>query len=212
MNTKEDNKDIQLLKEELWSRRTTAEIAMLERKSIVDENNIIKKIRKNNIRKKKVIQVLKKRDRSTWEEDRVIYMDRKIYVPNNKKIRKEILKENHDLVDVGYPEQQRMLELLKRNYWWPELKKDVRKYVQECFKCQQNKVQYQKKLGKLHLLEIPQGLWQEISINIIGPLPRSNGMDAIVVIVDQFTKMIRLKAITTNILLEGIVKIYRDNI
>jgi len=37
-------------------------------------------------------------------------------------------------------------------------------------------------------------------------------MDAIVVIVDQFTKMIQLKTTTMNILLEGIAKIYRDNI
>ena len=37
-------------------------------------------------------------------------------------------------------------------------------------------------------------------------------MDAIVVIVDQFTKMIQLKATTTNISLEGITKIYRDDI
>jgi len=54
--------------------------------------------------------------------------------------------------------------------------------------------------------------WQEISIDIIGPLPKSNGMDTIVVIVDRFTKMIRLKAMTINISLEGIVKIYRDEI
>ena len=32
------------------------------------------------------------------------------------------------------------------------------------------------------------------------------------VIVDRFTKMIRLKAITTNISSEGIAKIYRDDI
>jgi len=37
-------------------------------------------------------------------------------------------------------------------------------------------------------------------------------MDAIVVIVDQFTKMIRLKVTTTNILSEGIAKIFRDEI
>ena len=37
-------------------------------------------------------------------------------------------------------------------------------------------------------------------------------MDAIVVIVDQFTKMIQLKATTTNISSEGIAKIYRDDI
>ena len=47
---------------------------------------------------------------------------------------------------------------------------------------------------------------------MIGPLPRSNGMDAIVVIVDRFTKMIRLKATTTSISSEGIAKIYRDEI
>jgi len=61
-------------------------------------------------------------------------------------------------------------------------------------------------------LEIPQGPWQEISIDIIGPLPKSNGMDTIVIIVDQFTKMICLKATTTNVSLEGIAKIYRNDI
>jgi len=61
-------------------------------------------------------------------------------------------------------------------------------------------------------LEIPKGPWQEISIDIIEPLPKLNGMDAIVVIVDRFTKMIRLKAMTMNISSEGIAKIYRDEI
>ena len=55
VNTKEDNKDVQLLKEELWSRRTTAEIVMLGRKAIADKNEILKEIRRNNTRKKEVI-------------------------------------------------------------------------------------------------------------------------------------------------------------
>ena len=37
-------------------------------------------------------------------------------------------------------------------------------------------------------------------------------MDMIVVIVDQFMKMIQLKVTTTSISLEGIAKIYRDDI
>jgi len=37
-------------------------------------------------------------------------------------------------------------------------------------------------------------------------------MDIIVVIVDRFTKMIRLKATTMNVSLEGIAKIYKDEI
>ena len=155
---KEDNKDVKLLNEELWSKRMTAEIMMMERKTTADKNNRIKEIRRNNTREKEVVQVLKKKDELTWEEDIVIYMEERIYIPNNKKIREEILKKNHNLVDIGHPEQQRMSELLKRNYWWPGLKEDIKEYIQECFRCQQNKVQHQKKSGELHLLEIPQGL------------------------------------------------------
>ena len=47
---------------------------------------------------------------------------------------------------------------------------------------------------------------------MIEPLPKLNGMDAIVVIVDQFTKMIQLKVAMTNISSEEIAKIHRDDI
>ena len=80
-----------------------------------------------------------------------------------------------------------MIKLLKQNYWWSGLKEDVKKYMQGCFKYQQNQVQQSK---ELYSLKIPQRPWQEISIDIIKPLPRSNRMDAIVVIMNQFTKMI----------------------
>ena len=86
-----------------------------------------------------MVQALKKQDGLTWKEEGVVYKEERIYVSNNK-IREEILKENHDSVNVGHPEQHRMLELLKRTYWWPGLKEDVKKYIHGCFKCQQNKV------------------------------------------------------------------------
>ena len=61
-------------------------------------------------------------------------MEGRIYVLNNKKLRKEILKEHYDPADIGHPEQHRMLELLKRTYWWPGLKEDIKEYVQGCLK------------------------------------------------------------------------------
>jgi len=149
-----------------------------------EDSDILKEIRNNNTREKEVIQVMNKENSKTWEEEGIIYKKGRIYVLNNKKLKEKILKENHNLVDVGHSGQQRMFDLIKRNYWWPGLKEDVKKYIQRCFRYQQNKIQHQKKLEELHSLEIPQGSWQKISINIIGPLPRSNGMDAIIVIVD----------------------------
>ena len=179
-----------MLKEELWTRRMTVEVTILKRITKMEDSDILKEIRNNNTREKEVIQVMNKENSETWEEEGIIYKEARIYVPNNKKLKEKILKENHNSVDVGHLGQHRILKLLKRTYWWPGLKENVKKYIQGCFRYQQNKVQYQRKAGELHPLEISQGPWQEISIDIIGPLPRSNRMDTMVVIIDQFTKMI----------------------
>ena len=95
----------------------TAEIMMIKRKMTIEEGDILKKIKRNMTREKEIVQALKKENSLTWEEDGVVYMEGRIYIPNNKKIKEEILKENHDSVDIGYPGQHRMLELLKRTYW-----------------------------------------------------------------------------------------------
>ena len=190
VNTKEDNKDVYMLKEELWTRRMTVEVTILKRITKIEDSDILKEIRNNNTREKEVFQVMNKENSETWEEEGIVYKEARIYVLNNKKLKEKILKENHNSVDVGHLGQHRILELLKRTYWWPGLKENVKKYIQGCFRYQQNKVQYQRKAGELHPLEISQGPWQEISIDIIRPLPRSNRMDTIVVIIDQFTKMI----------------------
>jgi len=130
VNTKEDNKDVQLLKDEIWTRKTMVKITMLGRKIMIEESNIVKRIWKNNTREKEFTQALEKKDGLAWEEDGMAYMEERIYVPNNRKLREEILKKHHNPADIRHPEQYRMLELLKRTYWWPRLKKDIKKYMQ----------------------------------------------------------------------------------
>jgi len=53
-----------------------------------------------------------------------------------------------------------------------------------------------KKAILLYLLSMLRTPWEEISIDVIGPLLRSKDKDAILFIVDQFFKIIRLMAIT----------------
>ena len=50
-----------------------------------------------------------------------------------------------------------MLKQIKKNYWWSGIKNYIKKYIQRCMKCQQNKVQHMKKAEKLPPLEIPEG-------------------------------------------------------
>ena len=56
---KEDNKDVQLLKEELWSRRT---MIILKRTTTTNKTEMLEEIKRNNTRKQKVIQALEKKD------------------------------------------------------------------------------------------------------------------------------------------------------
>ena len=54
VNIKKDNKDIQLLKEELWQRKTIAEVTVIKKKT-AEENDILKEIRRNTMREKEVL-------------------------------------------------------------------------------------------------------------------------------------------------------------
>ena len=62
MDTKEDNKDVQLLKDEMWTRKSTSKIKVFDKRKRIDKSDIIKKIRKNNTREKEVVQALKRED------------------------------------------------------------------------------------------------------------------------------------------------------
>jgi len=100
----------------------------------------LEEIRKNKTKEQEVCKELEKEDGQSFEEDGIVYVDGRIYILNNQKIRERILQENHEPVNIGHLGQQMMMKLIKQNYWWPEIKTDVKKYIQGCFKCQQNKI------------------------------------------------------------------------
>jgi len=43
------------------------------------------------------------KDEQLWEEDGIVYVNRRIYISNNQKIKEKILQENHDLADIRHP-------------------------------------------------------------------------------------------------------------
>jgi len=84
----------------MWSRKIVGKIQIFDNRKVVEETDIIKRIKRNRTREKEVLQALQKEDGSAWEEDEVVYMEGRIYVPNNKDIKEEILREHHDPADV----------------------------------------------------------------------------------------------------------------
>jgi hypothetical protein len=70
------------------------------------------------------------------------------------------------------------------------MKRDVAEYVALCDTCQRVKAEHQRPAGLLQPLKVPEGKWEEISMDFIVGLPRTQGgHDYIWVIVDRFTKV-----------------------
>ena len=90
---------------------------------------------------------------------------------------------------AGHPGVKRMLKSLQRDFEWIGMEQEVKDYMKGCMECQRNKADRRKKRALLNPLAITSRPWERISVDLIGPLPESNGYDMIMVIVDYFTKM-----------------------
>ena len=104
-DTNKNNKDVQVLKEELWTRKTMAKVIMLKRYKSLEDSNLLKEIWRNNTREQEVEQKLKKENGLAWKQDGIIYMEGWIYTSNNRNLKKQILQENYDSIDVGHSGQ-----------------------------------------------------------------------------------------------------------
>ena len=70
------------------------------------------------------------------------------------------------------------------------MKRHVAAHVAICDTCQRVKAEHQRPAGLLQPLKVPEWKWEEISMNFIVGLPRTQaGYDSIWVIVDRLTKV-----------------------
>lgn len=127
-------------------------------------------------------------------------------------LRGEIITQNHDHIMAGHPGIEKTKELIQREYWWPRLRKDVERYVKGCEACQRMKTSTQAKAALLHLNVIPKGPWTHISIDMVTGLPESKGYDALLVIVDQFSKAIIPVPCNIELSVEGWARILQDHV
>jgi len=105
-----------------------------------------------------------------------------------------------------------MVELVTKNYWWPEIMREVRRYIEEYNLCQRIKTRMEEMAGKLKLSEVPKKLWTHLTVDFITKLLVVAGKDAILVVCDRLSKMTHFIATTEEMLAEGLVRLFRDNV
>ena len=144
-------------------------------------------------------------------EDGLLHHQGHIWVPDDLELKRDVLSSCHDGPTAGHFGVQKTFELVTRTFYWPGLRKFVKRFVSTCDTCQRNKGVRHKPFGLLQPLPIPETPWSSLSMDFIVQLPESNGFTAILVIVDRFTKMAHFAPTTDNVDARGTVKLFMDN-
>lgn len=110
-------------------------------------------------------------------------------VPTHR--RREIMHRFHDVPTAAHLGYERTLSRIQKDHYWPQMAKDIRKYVQACEICKACKATnaiLTPTLGNPKPAQLP---WELISIDWIGPITRSKkGNTVLLVIVDWVTKFV----------------------
>jgi len=129
------------------------------------EEEIIKKIKEARDKDEEVIKIVEEmkkagvktlRDKEWQIEKGLVLKEGKVYVPKDEKLRVEIIQLHHDTLIVGHGGQWKIVELVTRNYWWPGITKEVKRYVEGCDQCQRMKNRAEMPAGKLRPNQVPE--------------------------------------------------------
>ena len=95
----------------------------------------------------------------------------------------------HDSALGGHPGRDATFTLIARQFFWPNMSKDIRQFTRNCDICGNATLWRQKKWGLLKPLPIPNRIWREISIDFITELPETpEGFTTCQVITDRLGK------------------------
>jgi len=122
-------------------------------------------------------------------KDRCVYRKGMLWIPNDRNLIRQILESEHDTKVAGHMGQDKTIELIRRNFWWPRMNEQITDFVRSCLQCQKNKAARHQPYGLLTPMELPYAPWQSIAMDFITDLPLSEQCDQLWVVVDRFTKM-----------------------
>jgi len=65
----------------------------------------------------------------------LLYFRGKIYIPDTSDLCHRIVTLSHDSRLAGHSGRWKTLELVSRNYWWPQMSRYVGRYISTCDMC-----------------------------------------------------------------------------
>jgi len=112
----------------------------------------------------------------------------------------------------GHSGERATYQRLKLVFYWPKMHHEVKEYVKICRICQKNKSEHTPYPGLLEPLPVPEMAWTHISMDFIEGLPKSNGKDVILVVVDRLTKYAHFISLSHPYTVASIISLLTDTV
>jgi hypothetical protein len=101
---------------------------------------------------------------------------------------------------------------MKKLFYWTGMKKDIETLVSQCPVCQRSKHKNCKYPGLLDPLPTPNMAWAHVSLDFIEGLPKSQGKEVILVVVDKFTKYAHFIPLAHPYTVQSVATAFMDNV
>jgi len=157
----------------------------------------------------------------TWETTHAIekqdnwLKDRRLVIPPDEQLKREILQLLHDAPTAGHPGRDETFAQVSHAYWWPGMRTWITDYVAGCAVCQQNKnVTHRKRTPLYRIPTSKEALpFQQIALDLITGLPPNGPHDSILTIVDHgCSRAAVFLPCATTITGPGVAQLYFDNV
>ncbi len=100
----------------------------------------------------------------------------------------QLIREAHDLLISDYSDMNQTLDLLRWSYCWSKMRTTIKRYIQNCYVCRRSKASRDQINELLKSLFISEQWWQDISLNFIIDLSKSDESNAILIVIDRLSK------------------------
>jgi hypothetical protein len=95
-----------------------------------------------------------KEENYTLEVDGILLYKNKVHIPNVQGLKLAILREMHNVTYVGHPRYQKTMAVVRSQYFWVGMKKEIVEYITRCMEFQKVKAEHRHPTGLLQPLPI----------------------------------------------------------
>jgi hypothetical protein len=147
---------------------------------------------------------IKARDGYFWRLDRHC-------IPQNSELRLRLIIELHESSSAGHRGVASTHAKALDRFWWKRIRLDVKDFCERCVVCRRVKIRPQM-AATFYPLLVPPMPWHTFGFDYLTHLPKSNGFNIVLIVVDHLTRMAHFLLCTESVTAEETATLFLQEV